>query len=279
LRSRKGKWCYINDALENFLLLIQKINTNLLCRGEAMSNSIVVETERVSKSFGQIRAVDEVSIAIREGEIYGLLGPNGSGKTTLIRLLLGLLLPTAGKIRLFNEIMPNKQVLSRVGYMTQASALYEELTIRENILFFAKIYGNCDPKWISDVIDLVDLGERSKSPVRTLSGGMRQRTSLACALAHKPRLLLLDEPTVGVDPQLRVTFWSYFRQLAQSGITLIISSHVMDEAERCDRLGFLRQGRLLAEGSAEELRRKKGSATLEEAFLMFASEAPRGVVS
>jgi len=244
-----------------------------------MSNSIVVETESVCKSFGMIRAVDEVSIAIREGEIYGLLGPNGSGKTTLIRLMLGLLRPTTGMVRLFNEIMPNKQVLSRVGYMTQASALYEELTIRENVLFFAKIYGHCDIKWISDVIDLVDLGERSSSPVRTLSGGMRQRTSLACALAHRPRLLLLDEPTVGVDPQLRVTFWSYFRQLAESGITLIISSHVMDEAERCDRLGFLRQGRLLAEGSAEELRRTKGSATLEEAFLMFASDAPRGGVS
>lgn len=241
-----------------------------------MSENIVIETQKASKYFGETRAVDEVNIAIREGEIYGLLGPNGSGKTTLIRLLLGLLRPTSGNIRLFSKEMPNKQVLSQVGYMTQASALYEELTIRENIVFFAKIYGHCDPQWINKVIDLVDLRDRTNSLVRTLSGGMRQRTSLACALAHQPRLLLLDEPTVGVDPQLRVTFWSYFRHLAERGTTLIISSHVMDEAERCDRLGFLRQGKLLAEGSASELRRSKGTATLEEAFLMFASDGSQG---
>lgn len=244
-----------------------------------MPNTIVVETRKLSRSFGKIRAVDELTLTIREGEIYGLLGPNGSGKTTLIRLMLGLLRPTSGDARLFGEEIPNKQVLSRVGYMTQVSALYEELTIRENIIFFAKIYGHCDMQWINEIIDLVDLRERANSPVRTLSGGMRQRTSLACALAHKPRLLLLDEPTVGVDPQLRVTFWSYFRQLAENGITLIISSHVMDEAERCDRLGFLRQGRLLAEGSAAELRQAKGAATLEEAFLKFASEGAQGGVA
>lgn len=241
-----------------------------------MSKEIVVETEKVSKYFGKILAVDEVTVAIQVGEIYGLLGPNGSGKTTLIRLMLGLLRSTTGRIRLFSEDIPNKPVLSRVGYMTQASALYEELTVRENIVFFAEIYGHCDMKWINEIIELVDLGDRVKSPVRTLSGGMRQRTSLACALAHRPLLLLLDEPTVGVDPQLRVTFWSYFRHLAETGITLIISSHVMDEAERCDRLGFMRQGRMLAEGSAAELRQTKGVATLEEAFLMFASDGSTG---
>ncbi len=244
-----------------------------------MSQKIVVDTRNVSRHFGQIRAVDDVSIAIQQGEIYGLLGPNGSGKTTLIRLILGLLRPTSGSIRLLDVEMPDKKVLSQVGYMTQASALYEELTIRENINFFAEIYGHCDTRWINEIIDLVDLGDRARSPVRTLSGGMRQRTSLACAMAHRPQLLLLDEPTVGVDPQLRATFWSYFHNLAESGITLIISSHVMDEAERCDRLGFLRQGRLLAEGSAEELRQTKGTATLEEAFLKFASNDSQGGVS
>ncbi len=241
-----------------------------------MIRNNVVETRQLSKSFGQLKAVDDVNLNIHEGEIYGLLGPNGSGKTTLIRLILGLLRPTSGTVHLFSEEMPNKRVLNRVGYMTQASALYEELTIIENIHFFAKIYGQFDKSWISEIIELVDLGKRTKSPVRTLSGGMRQRTSLACALAHKPRLLLLDEPTVGVDPQLRVTFWSYFRQLAESGITMIISSHVMDEAERCDRLGFLRQGKLLAEGSAIELRDKKSAATLEEAYLLFVSDGSQG---
>lgn len=160
--------------------------------------------------------------------------------------------------------------------MTQASALYEELTVRENIAFFAEMCGSREPAWIDEVIALVDLQERARSPVRTLSGGMRQRTSLACSLAHRPRLLLLDEPTVGVDPQLRATFWSYFRRLANSGVTLVISSHVMDEAERCDRLGFMRQGRLLAEGSSDELRKRKGTTTLEEAFLKFAEDGDEG---
>jgi ABC-2 type transport system ATP-binding protein len=153
--------------------------------------------------------------------------------------------------------------------MTQASALYEDLSVRENIVFFAEMCGWKDKVWIEEVLDLVDLKERSRSLVRTLSGGLRQRTSLACALAHRPRLLMLDEPTVGVDPQLRATFWSYFRRMADTGVTLIVSSHVMDEAERCDRLGFMRQGRMLAEGSAEDLRSQTDTRTLEEAFLRF----------
>ncbi|KPK95305.1 MAG: ABC transporter ATP-binding protein, partial [Anaerolineae bacterium SM23_ 63] len=203
---------------------------------------LVVETYELHKYFGSIRAVDGVDLSVRSGEIYGLIGPNGSGKTTLIRLIIGLLRPTSGSIRLLGEVIPNKAILAQTGYMTQASALYEELTVRENVTFFAEMCGRYDPKWREEVIELVDLEDRSRSLVRTLSGGLRQRTSLACALAHKPRLLLLDEPTVGVDPQLRATFWSYFRNLADTWITLIISSHVMDEAERCDRLGFLRQG-------------------------------------
>jgi len=241
------------------------------------TNSVVVATQ-VHKHFGAIHAVDGVSLAIHPGEIYGLLGPNGSGKTTLIRLIIGLLRPTSGSIHLLDRTMPDKAILGQVGYMTQVSALYEELTVRENVTFFAEMSGHFEPAGIDEVIQLVDLGERAGSVVRTLSGGMRQRASLACALAHQPRLLLLDEPTVGVDPQLRATFWSYFRRLAEGGVTLIISSHVMDEAERCDRLGFLRQGKLLAEGSADELRRKQGTASLEEAFLQFASDSPAGGV-
>ena len=241
-----------------------------------MRSEPVLQTTGLQKHFGKIHAVDGVDLAVQSGEIYGLLGPNGSGKTTLIRLCLGLLHPTAGAVRLLGTAIPDKAILSKVGYMTQASALYEELTVRENIAFFAEMCGSHEPAWIDEVVSLVDLQERSRSPVRTLSGGMRQRTSLACALAHRPRLLLLDEPTVGVDPQLRATFWSYFRRLADAGITLIISSHVMDEAERCDRLGFMRQGRLLAEGSSAELRQQKSAPTLEEAFLKFAEAGSPG---
>jgi ABC-2 type transport system ATP-binding protein len=241
-----------------------------------MSSETVLETMDLQKQFGRIQAVVGVNLSIGSGEIYGLIGPNGSGKTTLIRLCLGLLRPTAGSVRLLGKTVPDKAILSKVGYMTQASALYEELTVRENVAFFSGMCGNSEPAWIDEAVALVDLSDRSRSLVRTLSGGMRQRTSLACSLAHRPRLLLLDEPTVGVDPQLRVTFWTYFRRLADSGVTLIVSSHVMDEAERCDRLGFMRQGKLLAEGSSAELRERKGAKTLEEAFLKFIAESHPG---
>lgn len=241
-----------------------------------MRSELVLETTGLQKHFGKIRAVDGVDLSIRSGEIYGLIGPNGSGKTTLIRLCLGLLLPTNGTVQLLGRPIPDKAILSRVGYMTQASALYEELTVRENVAFFAAMCGSRESAWIDEAIALVDLQDRAGSAVRTLSGGMRQRTSLACSLAHRPRLLLLDEPTVGVDPQLRATFWSYFRQLADSGVSLIISSHVMDEAERCDRLGFLRGGRVLAEGTSDDLRKQKDAGTLEEAFLKFAEEGSQG---
>jgi ABC-2 type transport system ATP-binding protein len=236
----------------------------------------VVETHAIHKHFGSIRAVDGVDMTVQPGEIYGLLGPNGSGKTTLIRLLVGLLRPTEGSASVLGRVVPDKSLLADVGYMTQASALYEELSVRENVAFFAEMCGGVSRERVDEVIALVDLGERADSLVRTLSGGMRQRASLACALVHRPRLLLLDEPTVGVDPQLRATFWDYFRGLAEQGTTLIVSSHVMDEAERCDRLGFMRQGQMLAEGSSRELRDRAGTATLEQAFIRFAASGLEG---
>jgi ABC-2 type transport system ATP-binding protein len=229
----------------------------------------VVQASDLHKHFGPIRAVDGLSLSVQAGEIYGLLGPNGSGKTTLIRLLIGLLKPTSGSASVLGQAMPDKAILARVGYMTQATALYEELTVRENLAFFAEMCGGASRERVDEVLALVELQDRAGSLVRTLSGGLKQRTSLACALVHQPRLLLLDEPTVGIDPQLRATFWAYFRHLADDGVTLVISSHVMDEAERCDRLGFMRQGRLLAEGSAGDLRTQAGTDTLEEAFLRF----------
>ncbi len=230
----------------------------------------VVQATELHKHFGPIHAVDGLSLSVQAGEIYGLLGPNGSGKTTLIRLLIGLLKPTSGGVTVLSQTIPDKGILTQVGYMTQASALYGELTVQENVAFFAEMCGGASRQRVNEVVALVDLQDRAGSLVRTLSGGMKQRASLACALVHRPRLLLLDEPTVGIDPQLRATFWAYFRRLADDGVTLIVSSHVMDEAERCDRLGFMRQGKLLAEGSADELRAQAASATLEEAFLRFA---------
>ncbi len=233
-----------------------------------MTDEFAVEVEGLVKSFGDLRALDGVSLRVRSGEIYGLLGPNGSGKTTLIRSLVGLVRPDSGSITVLGRRVPDLGVLAQVGYMTQAAALYPDLTVEENVRFFGAISGT--ENHVDEAMELVDLAGRRRSVVATLSGGMRQRLSLACALVNRPRLLLLDEPTVGVDPQLRVQLWDRFRQMAGRGTTIVVSSHVMDEAERCQRLGLIRGGRLLAEGSAGDLRRAAGVERLEDAFLRLA---------
>ena len=231
-----------------------------------------VDVEGVVKQFGKQRALDGVTLRVRRGEVYGLLGPNGAGKTTLIRSLVGLVAPEAGTVSVLGQRMPQLEVLAHIGYMTQQAALYPDLSAEENVHFFGAIYGRVDG--VRDALELVDLWDRRKSVVSTLSGGMRTRCSLACALVHKPDLLLLDEPTVGVDPQLRVQLWDRFRKMAAGGTTIVVSSHVMDEAERCDRLGLIRFGKLLAEGSVAEIKAKAGVDRLEEAFLKLSEAAP-----
>jgi len=237
-----------------------------------MSESYAVDVESVTKSFGQLHALDGVTLKVRQGEIYGLLGPNGAGKTTLIRAILGLVAPGSGSVTVLGRRLPNLDVLRQVGYMTQQAALYPGLSVEENLKFFAAIYGA--EGGVKEALEFVDLYDRRSSVVATISGGMKQRCSLACALVHRPKLLLLDEPTVGVDPQLRVQFWESFRRMAASGVTIIVSSHVMDEAERCQRLGLIQYGRLLAEGSPSEVRARAGTQNLEEAFLKLAGERP-----
>jgi len=234
-----------------------------------MAEAFAVEIEGVRKSFAGVRALDGVNVHIKTGEIYGLLGPNGAGKTTLIRAIVGLVAPEAGTVTVLGRRMPDVDNLRNVGYMTQQAALYPGLSVEENVQFFAAING-ADEEGVTDALKLVRLDDRRKSVVATLSGGMRQRCSLACALVHKPKLLLLDEPTVGVDPQLRVQFWEDFRRMAASGTTIIVSTHVMDEAERCQRLGLIQYGKVLAEGSPDEVRARTGTRNLEEAFLKLA---------
>ena len=233
-----------------------------------MSESYAVNVDDVSKSFGGFKALNGVTLRVRQGEIYGLLGPNGAGKTTLIRAMCGLVEAHAGTVTVLGQRMPNVPVLRHIGYMTQQAALYPALSVEENVEFFAAINGA--ESGVKDALQLVQLYERRGSVVSTLSGGMRQRCSLACALVHKPELLLLDEPTVGIDPQLRVQFWEYFRQMASAGTTIVVSSHVMDEADRCQRLGLIQYGRVLAEGTPAEIRTQGGSQNLEEAFLALA---------
>jgi len=235
-----------------------------------VSEQVAVEVDSVTKKFGDIKALNGVTLRVRRGEIYGLLGPNGAGKTTLIRAIVGLVAPNSGTVTVLGRKLPNLDVLREVGYMTQQAALYPGLSVEENVSFFAAIYGV--EGGVKDALEFVDLYTRRGSVVATLSGGMRQRCSLACALVHRPRLLLLDEPTVGVDPQLRVELWEQFRRMAADGTTIIVSSHVMDEAERCQRLGLIQYGRLLAEGSPSEVRAQAGTQNLEEAFLKLAGE-------
>ncbi len=239
-----------------------------------MSSNPVIQTHGLTRRFGRITAVDNLDFQVQKGTTYGLLGPNGSGKTTLIRLLLGILSPSSGQANVLGKRIPSQEVRAQVGYMPQATALYEDLTLKENVSFYARLMGGFSAAQVDQAIGLADLTERARDPVSTLSGGMKRRASLACALVHHPSLLFLDEPTVGVDPQLRVQFWEHFRTLNSQGVTILVSTHVMDEAERCDRLGLMQNGRLLAEGSADELRREAGRDTLEQAFLYYAEGQP-----
>lgn len=237
-------------------------------------NGLAVAARNVSFSYKNIKAVDRLSLQVPRGISFGLLGPNGAGKTTLIRLLVGLSRPQSGTVQILGS-PPSRRLSRRIGYMPQLHSLYSELSILQNVDFFAQIYGLRDKarrrKRVEEVVKLVGLWPRRKDSVLKLSGGMKQRVSLACAIVHYPQVLFLDEPTVGLDPELRVTFWNYFAALTKRGVTLIISSHTMDDAAHCDRLAFMRRGKVIAQGTPDELRQatREPDATLEDAFLYF----------
>ena len=205
----------------------------------------VIGLHNVAKRYGHIDALKSVTLDVREGEIFGLLGPNGSGKTTMIRLLTGSTQPTAGAAKVLGG--NPKSARHHIGYMPQAPALYEDLSPRDNLRFFGRAHAieSIEPR-IDELLNFSNLRSRERDAVHTFSGGMKQRVSLACALIHNPRVLLLDEPTAGVDPRLRAEFWKHFRELARQGATLLISTHQMDEALLCDRLAVLSDGELVA---------------------------------
>jgi ABC-2 type transport system ATP-binding protein len=239
----------------------------------------------VRKRYGQVDALRGITLSVGRGEIFGLLGPNGAGKTTLMRALVGSSRPDAGAIRVLG-LDPYRQTITlrrQIGYMPQAPALYEELSARDNLRFFGCAH---DVAAIDDrvdrTLDLIGLRDRSRDPVYRLSGGMKQRVSLACTLLHDPRVLLLDEPTAGVDPKLREAFWRHFRALAASGVTLLVSTHQMDEALLCDRLAVLRTGRVLVCETPQELfargrtrvRIRRGDDVLDRTFDDAAAQLP-----
>jgi len=208
------------------------------------------------KNFGNVQALQNVSLGVEHGQIFGLLGPNGAGKTTLIRLLIGATKPTSGQLSVlgFNQVKKKGALRKLIGYMPQSPALYDDLSARDNISFFSRAHQTENlSQRIDEVIGFVNLSERDRDPVHTLSGGMKQRVSLACALVHQPKMLFLDEPTSGIDPKLRMAFWEHFRELASRGVTLLISTHQMDEAMFCDRLAVLHEGKLLANDTPKKM--------------------------
>ena len=232
-----------------------------------------IHLRKLTKVFDGLTAVSNLDMSISKGTLYGLIGPNGSGKTTTIKMLVGLLKATSGEATILGEKVPIKKNIARISYMPQETAVYSELTVHENLEMFAGLYSMDKESFArreNELLSMTDLDERKDSLVSQLSGGMRHRTSLACSLIHDPEIMFLDEPTVGVDPELRVGFWKYFSDLKAKGKTIIITTHYMDEANRCDIVGMMRMGRLIAEGTPKELLKSTNSPDLESAFLAFA---------
>lgn len=234
-----------------------------------------VETTGLRKEFDGLVAVDSLDLRIGKGLVYGMIGPNGSGKTTAIKMLVGLLRPTAGGARVLGESIPVRMKTARMGYMPQEMAVYDDISVHENLAFFAGLYSldaESARRREEELLGMIDLKDRADSLVGHLSGGMRHRVSLACALMHDPELVFLDEPTVGVDPELRAGFWDYFTKLKEAGKTIVLTTHYMDEAVRCDVVGMMRQGVLIAEGTPAGLLERTRTAGLEDAFLAFSKE-------
>ncbi|MBI2988269.1 MAG: ABC transporter ATP-binding protein [Deltaproteobacteria bacterium] len=219
----------------------------------------VIKADQLTKKFGALVAVQDVSLEISRGDIFGFLGPNGSGKSTVIRMLCGLLQPTAGRAQLdgLDVVAETEEIKKRIGYMSQRFSLYEDLTVQENIDFYGAIYGLGSSQLVErrgTVVGLVGMEERQGQMVRTLSGGFKQRLALACSLLHEPKILFLDEPTAGIDPVARREIWDLLFRLAGEGTTLFVTTHYMDEAERCSQVGYIYHSRLMVCGKPQELK-------------------------
>jgi ABC-2 type transport system ATP-binding protein len=237
-----------------------------------MNSAPAIEIRDLHVVRGGNVVLPSVSLDVRRGVVTGLLGPSGSGKSTLMRAIVGVQIVAGGEVTVLGAPGGSLENRRRVGYVTQAPSVYGDLTVRENLRYFARVV-DAAPERVDEAIATVDLGRHADRVVRTLSGGERSRVSLATALVGDPELLILDEPTVGLDPVLRRDLWRAFHRLAEGGSTLLVSSHVMDEADRCDDLVLMRDGRIVATGSPRSLRAETGADDLEDAFLTLADAA------
>jgi len=234
---------------------------------------------QVNKFFDDKQVLKDVNLKVPRGCIYGLLGPSGCGKTTTVKIMSGILEATTGEAFVLGEKMPQLAMMSRIGYMAQSDALYTAMSAYENLEFFASLYDMKKPlikERIDEVISLINLRDYLHEPVSVYSGGMKRRLSLAMALIHQPQVLILDEPTVGIDPLLRKDIWGKLNQMAAAGVTIIITTHVMDEADKCSRLAMMRNGRIIAEGTPYELQKKINAKDIEEAFIYYGGGTDEG---
>ena len=230
----------------------------------------LVKVTNLRVNFGSTKALDNVSLSLSPGKVIGFIGPSGAGKTTLIRTIVGRHKPDSGKVLVLNQVAGSKSLRSRLSYMTQENSVYSDLSVKQNLAYFATMYGVSKPDakiMINELLGMMSMDNQSKQLAKSLSGGQKQRLSLAIALIGSPELLVLDEPTVGLDPVLRDQIWTMFRDLIKKGKNIIISSHVMDEAGRCDDLVLIRDGKVLAHDSPEGLCKATSSMTVEQSFL------------
>jgi ABC-2 type transport system ATP-binding protein len=243
-----------------------------------MENINAIEVRGLCKSFGGFKAVDDISFEVPKGKIFGFLGPNGSGKSTTIRMLCGVLTPTEGTAYVLGYDVKKdvEKIKQSIGYMSQRFSLYEDLTVSENLDFYAGVYGLSKKEREErkkGIIAMAGLTGREKNITKTLSGGWKQRLALGCALIHRPKLLVLDEPTAGVDPVSRRIFWEMIYTLAKQGITVLVTTHYMDEASSCDELAFIFNGKLMATGAPKELIEKEGVNNLEDVFIKYVEKS------
>ena len=250
----------------------QPVMSSVLDPGDPAPDAPALVTRALRKEFGSFVAVDGLDLTVARGEVFGLLGANGSGKTTTIRMLTGLLTPTAGSASVVGfDIRTDADAIRRaIGYMSQKFGLYDDLTVEENLRFYSTIYGlrgELREARMRELCDELGLTPRLRQFAGTLSGGWKQKLALACATAHRPAMLFLDEPTAGVDPAARRQFWQIIYTLSKQGTTILVTTHYMDEAARCQRLAFLSRGKLTAVGTPDEVPRQFGQPTIEDVFI------------